>query len=212
MGSRFSLKGIDVEVVGYFNDYSNLLGSDLAASGGTGTLDQFNAGEAHVAGMELLVQYDLLNAFSAQKLEPSLKFSYTYTNATFQNNFDSDDGIFGAVSDGDQIPFIAEHQWNATIAVTHNKFQFSLNNRYTDNLRTKAGQGAIPSDERIGSNFITDASLQYYHSKNWTFYSNINNLFDVAYEVSTLPAGLRPCPLYVKDGSEVYILGPVNNT
>ena len=28
----------------FFNDYSNLLGADLAASGGEGTTDQFNGG------------------------------------------------------------------------------------------------------------------------------------------------------------------------
>ena len=46
------------ETVFFFNDYSNLLGSDLAATGGTGSLDQFNAGEVDVNGLELLLNYD----------------------------------------------------------------------------------------------------------------------------------------------------------
>ena len=59
MGSRFSKGKLSGELIGYFNDYSNLLGSDLAASGGSGSLDQFNAGSVHVSGIELLLNYNL---------------------------------------------------------------------------------------------------------------------------------------------------------
>ena len=52
IGSRFNFKGLRGEIVGFYNDYSNLLGSDLAASGGTGSLDQFNAGEVNVRGID----------------------------------------------------------------------------------------------------------------------------------------------------------------
>ena len=36
LGTRFNLGGVSGELIGFFNDYSNLLGSDLAANGGTG--------------------------------------------------------------------------------------------------------------------------------------------------------------------------------
>ena len=51
LGTRFSYAGFTGEVVGFYNDFSNLLGSDLAATGGTGSLDQFNAGEVEVQGL-----------------------------------------------------------------------------------------------------------------------------------------------------------------
>ena len=60
IGTRYNYKKFSGEFVVYFNDYKNLLGSDLAASGGSGTLDQFNAGEAHVKGIEFLINYQVL--------------------------------------------------------------------------------------------------------------------------------------------------------
>ena len=46
-GTRFSVNKIRGEFILYQNDYKNLLGSDLAASGGTGELDPFNAEVRH---------------------------------------------------------------------------------------------------------------------------------------------------------------------
>ena len=40
----------------YQNNYSNLLGNDLAATGGFGELDPFNAGRALVNGIEFLLK------------------------------------------------------------------------------------------------------------------------------------------------------------
>ena len=61
IGSRFTIGKLRGELIGFYNDYSNLLGSDLAATGGTGSLDQFNAGEVAVSGVELLFNYELLS-------------------------------------------------------------------------------------------------------------------------------------------------------
>lgn len=85
LGSRFSLGEFSGEVVGFFNDYSNLLGSDLAATGGTGTLDQFNTGAVNVGGLELLLKYNLFSGNSKWNLP--ITFSYTYTDTAFQTDF-----------------------------------------------------------------------------------------------------------------------------
>ena len=87
LGSRFNSERIYLEVVGFFNDYSNLLGSDLAAGGGTGSTDQFNAGEVNTTGLEVSSQLMLTEVASNFQLPLSL--NYTYTNAEFQNSFDS---------------------------------------------------------------------------------------------------------------------------
>jgi Fe(3+) dicitrate transport protein len=201
LGSRFDVMGIRGELVAFHNDYSNLLGSDLAASGGTGSLEQFNAGEARVQGIELLVNYDLLGRDRQRAFSLPLTFSYTFTDARFTADFDSDDSIFGEVSDGDEIPYIARNQFNLTLALEHQRFNLSLSGRYTDPLRTEAGSGLIPDQTRIGSNFIVDLSARYFISKRITLGVNTINLFNTTYEVARLPAGLRPgAPFMVNAG------------
>ncbi|GGD92164.1 TonB-dependent receptor family protein [Planktosalinus lacus] len=200
LGSRFNFNGLRGELVGFYNDYDNLLGSDLAASGGTGSLDQFNAGQATVKGIELLLNYDLLQA-SSGKLKLPITLSYTFTDAQFQSDFDSEVGIFGEVNSGDEIPYIAKNQFNVTAALENSNFNVSLSGRYTDALRTEAGSGSIPDEFKIGSNFIVDMSAKYFYSERVTIFSNINNLFDSKYEVARLPAGLRPgAPFMVNAG------------
>ena len=127
LGSRFNIKGLRGELVGFYNDYSNLLGSDLAASGGTGSLDQFNAGEVSVKGIELLLNYDLLESNNTYALP--ITFGYTFTDTEFLNSFGSDDSLWGEVQRGDELPYIAKHQFNTSIALEHAKFELNLNGR-----------------------------------------------------------------------------------
>ncbi|MGB5357993.1 MAG: TonB-dependent receptor, partial [Eudoraea sp.] len=79
LGTRFTYGNFSGEVVGFFNDFSNLLGSDLAATGGTGSLDQFNAGAVNVAGAEILLNYNPLANFEKLNLPITLAYTYTYT-------------------------------------------------------------------------------------------------------------------------------------
>ncbi|MGB5653759.1 MAG: TonB-dependent receptor [Robiginitalea sp.] len=190
LGSRFSLGEFSGEIVGFFNDYSNLLGSDLAASGGTGTLDQFNAGAVNVGGLELLLNYTLLSGNSKWNLP--VTFSYTYTDTSFQTDFGSDDALWGEVTAGDEMPYISKHQWNATLSLEHERYELNVNARYTGAFRTQAGTGPIPDGEGVASNFILDFAGKYHVGKHLSFTANIINLLDETYLVSRVPAGLRP--------------------
>ncbi|WP_179343490.1 TonB-dependent receptor family protein [Winogradskyella ursingii] len=191
LGSRFGFKGFSGELVGFYNDYQNLLGSDLAATGGTGSLDQFNAGEVRVSGIELLLNYNLLYNTSG-KFKLPISISYTLTDTEFLTSFDSNEDIYGVVTKGDEIPYIAKNQLNATLGLQHKKFEVNLNSRYTGAFRTKAGSGQIPENFKVDSNFIVDLSAHYFLNENFTLSTNIINLFDSEYAVSRVPAGLRP--------------------
>jgi Fe(3+) dicitrate transport protein len=48
------------ELIGYYNNFSNLQGTDNMSGGGTGTGDLFNAGAAIVKGIEFSATYDIL--------------------------------------------------------------------------------------------------------------------------------------------------------
>jgi Fe(3+) dicitrate transport protein len=189
LGTRFNYNKLSAEIVTYFNNYSNLLGSDLAASGGSGTLDQFNAGEAHVKGIELLLNYQVLKEESKFKLP--ISFGYTLTDTEFVNEFSSSDGAWGTIEKGDEIPYISKHQFNASIALEHAKFELILGARYSGEFRTVAGQGSIPNENSVPSNTVVDFGSKYKFNKHFSVTGNINNLFDNTYLVSRVPAGLR---------------------
>ncbi|WP_191859127.1 TonB-dependent receptor family protein [Hanstruepera ponticola] len=190
LGSRFAISKLKGEIAVFYNDYSNLLGSDLAATGGTGSLEQFNAGEVNVAGLEALINYDLLA--NNAKLSLPISFGYTYTHAEFQNSFGSDDGLWGDVQEGDQLPYIPEHQFNLMISLEHEKYELNASGRYLGEFRTMAGSGAIPENEKVDSNFVLDFSAKYHFNNHFSLTGNIINALDTTYAVSRVPAGLRP--------------------
>lgn len=190
LGSRFNLKGLRGELVAFYNDYSNLLGSDLAATGGTGSLDQFNAGEVAVSGLEVLLNYDLLE--NNTKFSLPITLGYTFTNTEFLNSFGSDDSLWGEVTVGDELPYIAKHQFNTSISLEHAKFELNVNGRFNGAFRTLAGTETITNENGVTSNFIIDFSGKYHFTKNFSLTGNIINLLDETYAVSRVPAGLRP--------------------
>ena len=105
LGTRVAIGNFRAELIGFYNNYSNMLGSDLAASGGAGTLEQFNVGEARVKGAEFLVQYQPLPKNCNVRLP--LQVSYTYTDTEIRNSFESHS--WGNVVRGDEIPYIFKH-------------------------------------------------------------------------------------------------------
>lgn len=190
LGSRFSKGRLSGEFIGFFNDYSNLLGSDLAASGGTGSLDQFNAGSVHVSGLELLLNYNLATENAAIQLP--ITFAYTLTNAIFQSNFGSNEDIWGVVSTGDRVPYIPQNQWTLTARLEHKKYELNLSSRFNAAFNTQAANGNESTVEQVPSNFILDLSAKYHLSKHLRLTAQIVNLMDEVYLVSRVPAGFRP--------------------
>lgn len=190
LGTRFSYAGFTGELVGFYNDYSNLLGSDLAATGGTGSLDQFNAGEVKVQGLEFLINYNFLP--NGKKIILPFTFGYTFTDTEFLNSFGSEDDLWGEVTAGDELPYLSKHQFNGTLSLEHQKYEINLSGRFNGEFRTEAGRGAIPANERVASNFIFDLAGKYRLNEHIGITANVINLFDKTYAVARVPAGLRP--------------------
>ncbi len=190
LGSRFTFNGLSGEVIGFFNDYSNLLGSDLAATGGTGSLEQFNAGEVIVQGLEVLLNYDFLTGNKSLKLPVTL--TYTYTDTEFKSSFGSAEDIWGEVTTGDELPYISKHQFNTSLSLQHPSFDINLSGRFNGEFRTKAGKGAIPANELVPSSFVLDVSGAYHLNSHASITGNIINMLDEVYAVSRVPSGLRP--------------------
>ena len=190
LGSRFGVGKLRGEIVGFFNDYSNLLGSDLAASGGTGSLDQFNAGEVNVSGLELQLNYNVSDPNA--KIQTPISVAYTLTNAIFQNAFGSSQDIWGTVSKGDRVPYIPQQQLSLTAGIEHQRYELIINARYNGAFDTQASNGGIVDTRRLDDNIVVDLSAKFHLNATISLSANVINLFDEVYASSRVPAGFRP--------------------
>ena len=172
LGTRVAIGNFRAELIGFYNNYSNMLGSDLAASGGAGTLEQFNVGEARVKGAEFLVQYQPLPKNCNVRLP--LQVSYTYTDTEIRNSFESHS--WGNVVRGDEIPYIFKHALNMQLGIECKWFYANIGARYNSDMRTSPGQGTIAEREKVPANLIFDASLNVFVNKYLTVRLNAINL------------------------------------
>ena len=190
VGFRTKSIRLEGEVVGYVSDYSNLLGSDLAATGGSGTNELYNAGKAIVKGIEISVNYNLSNS---DKLQIPIYINYTLTDATFKENFKSSfDSWGGEIMNGYKIPYISKHQFNLGFNIKNNSLSFDVNYSFKSNVRTKPGIEMNNIKELIKGFGVINTALNYNINKNISFHLATKNITNKVYSVSRRPAGLRP--------------------
>ncbi len=192
LGFRLAGTLFKTEIIGFYNDYSNLLGSDLAAGGGGGTTAQFNAGKVRVFGLEISSKTDFAELLNYSSISLPFNINYTLTNATFRTDFDSNFGPWGTVSTGDKIPFIPKHQMNTSLGFAYGDLGIHLNSVYSPQIRTVAGSGSIDPMFSTDSYLLFDASSDYQLNSNLSLFINVRNLLNNTYVVSDRPAGLRP--------------------
>jgi len=184
-GARWSSRRLKIEAIGFFNNYRNMLGSDLLAAGGQGTLEQFNVGKAAVGGAEFLAQAQP----RIGRVSFPLQLTYTYTHTEMRNEFSSE--AWGNVHMGDEIPYIFRHAANAQLGAEYRGYHLNVGLRYNGAMRTVPGQGAMPKSETIPSHFIVDASAKARLNRHVTLTINAINVTNARYLVSRHPSGLR---------------------
>ena len=194
LGGRYNGNDLNIELVGFFNDYSNLLGECTLSSGCTGGAvgDQFNAGEVDAYGVEFSLGYDAAPSLNISDLSLPITFNYTYTKAEFQNSFVSSFDEWGSVTSGDELPYIPEHQFYVSAGVVAPDWEVHVAGKYVDEMRTQAGSGSIPSDEGTDAHFIMDVAGEYEVFEGTRLFATVDNLFDTEYVAARRPAGARP--------------------
>ena len=102
------------EVVGFYNDYSNITGTCTASTGcSNAQLDaQFNGGAAAIRGVEARLAYTA----SLGAVDVPLQLNATFLNAEFRNDFQSGSAEWGsgAVRNGDPLPYVPQVQYTFT--------------------------------------------------------------------------------------------------
>jgi len=189
-GARLRGGATHGEVIGFFNDYSNLTGTCTQASGcaASETDQQFNAGEVWVYGVEAVAGH-ALRLPGAVKL--SLDLAYTLTLSEYRSPFDSPQSD-RRVETGDSLAYVPGHQGTGTLATAAQRWGVSLQASYIGEMRDVPGQGDVPTEERVESHLVLDLAAHVAVSEQGRLYAKADNLLDTAYVASRRPFGLRP--------------------
>ena len=200
LGARYTSERTSFELLGYFNDYSNLL---VACTFSAGCLDsevgkQFNADSIYIYGLEALFHKQWM--FGGQ-VSANLDARYTLTLSEFQNGFSSGNPQFEDVQPGDRLPYVPEHQGNVSgsLGVPIGELIASLSVSYTfvDRMRDRASSGSIGDNGLTEEDFsdrqhIVDLSVQVDMTEQSRVYLRIDNILDEDYLASRRPFGARP--------------------
>jgi Fe(3+) dicitrate transport protein len=192
LGVRLNREDLSLQGVVFFNDYSNLLGSDLVASGGEGTGDQFNGGEVDASGLELSLSYDLASRLSGSGIGIPFRTAYTYTRTAFQNSFDSEFEPWGEVIQGDELPYVPRHQLFASLGIQGPRYGVTLGAKFSDKMRTVAGQGDFVDAQSTDAHLVFDLSADLAITNANKLFITVRNVFNETYIAARRPAGARP--------------------
>lgn len=191
-GMRASLNNWQFEMIGFFNDYSNLKGTCTFSSGCTVNADldrEFNAGEVKIWGLEASVG----GAFTlSHGWRVPLNIAYTNSKSEFQTSFQSGFSQWGNVSEGDNLPYLPEHQFNLQLGLGNEHWQAQVNYKYIANMQEAAGRATELEAINTAKMSILDLSFWYQLDQHWRGYVKIDNLLNQTNIVSRRPFGARP--------------------
>ena len=134
-GARADWEHTQAELIGYFNNYSNLTAiCTLSAGCSDAQLDtQFDGGSVYVYGLEALLAHE--HAL-ARGIALFGRASYTLTLSEFQDSFSSNNPQFGDVTKGDELAYVPNHQLTISSWRT---LQTAQSSRFRNLCRQKCG-------------------------------------------------------------------------
>ena len=203
VGTRVQRGDAGTEVIGFFNNYGNLLGRDTLASGGTGEGQLFNGGKAQVYGLEASAHWNPAKEWGWASALP-IRLAYTLTHAEFRTSFQSQFAPWGNVQVGDELPYVPRHQFCVSVETDHQTWRARLESFYVDRMRTLAGQAAYVAAESTDSYFVMNVSGEHKLREGATLFASVQNLADNVYIVGRHPAGVRPgLPRLIQAGLKI---------
>ncbi|MER2492830.1 TonB-dependent receptor family protein [Catenovulum sediminis] len=190
MGFRLNNGHINAEIVAFYNDYSNLKESCTFSQSSNCPLDSdFNGGNVNVYGLEAHIanQFTLTDA-----LDMPWSVTYSYTRSEFEDSFVSDYPQWGAVEQGDSMPYQPDHSLTLSSGLAATNWQLNAQLKYTGEMLEAAGDGVNLSGKVIEASTILDISASYYFPNNHTVYLKADNITEETHIVSRRPNGARP--------------------
>ena len=201
-GARLSSGSKRLELIGFFNDYSNLTDvCTLSSSCVESQLDsQFSAGKAHIYGLEAYASYEL----TAGPVKLPVTLAYTFTRSKFMSSFDSADPIYGSVQRGDELPYIPRHQGSVTLAAEVERGGVALAAYHIDRMREEASVGALDEAFATDAQNWLDVSAFVKPFRALSIYGNLRNVTGSASIAGRRPFGARPnAPRWLQVGAKL---------
>jgi len=199
-GFRFARRNVRAELIGFYNDYSNLTDICTESNGcSQANLDkQFGGGRARIAGAEVFGETEV--KLPGGWLLPA-RVAYTYTYTEFLTTFSSGDPQFGNVKSGDELPYVPPHQVNASVGIEKKRMGLNVSGTFVDAMWERAGHSTALPGDKTDAYFLLDTSAKYRLFDHVELYVNGRNLTNDRYIASRRPFGARPgAPLWVLAG------------
>jgi len=194
-GARYRKGDLSADAIGFFSDYSNLIGRCRASDSGCTVGDEFNGGKVQVAGME----FTLNHAVNWDRYRFPIEVVYTYTESAFQSSFQSGFSQWGVVDAGDELPYLPKHQARFSSGVEFDRWNIIGAVRHTGTAREVPDQGSYADDSSTRAHTLFDLSLAWQATNTLQARLIGENLTDQQVIVSRRPFGARPSqPLTVK--------------
>ncbi len=191
-GSRMAYHTTKWELIGFFNNYTNLTGECTFSAGCNQSQinQQFNAGKVYVYGFETMLSQ---NFKAPMQLDFSIKVIYSLTFSRFRTNFSSPNPQLLNVSVGDELPYVPKHQGSLLLGMDlSDRWSLNISIGYVGNTRDVAGQGDIPNNQLIARHAVVDLASSVRVFMEGHAYISIKNLLNTHYIVSRRPFGVRP--------------------
>ena len=192
-GMRAQRHASRVELIGFFDDYSNIAGQ-CTFSGGCAddqVGQQYNGGSAIVWGAEALAAGERPLRWGEVVLDGQL--TYTYTDTRFRTDFVSGFPQYGRVSVGDRFPYVPQHQAAGRLTVDSPRASLTTAATWRSSMRDSAG--AEPLDAQaapIPAVLIVDLAGDVRLSEQVRLYGTLGNALNATYISSWRPFGARP--------------------
>ncbi|MCG5548280.1 TonB-dependent receptor family protein [Halorhodospira halochloris] len=192
LGARFRDAYTQAELIGFFNDYSNINAQCTQVGGGCEDEDDVAPiGEVEVYGLEATWLHDL-GASQGWGVQVPVSLTYTLTRSEFRENIGKEEAPnnWAGARKGDSLPEIPEHEINARIGLAQEDWRINLAANWTDSVKAKADPDY--SHQEIDSRVLIDLSGEYYITEDARLFAAAENLTDEEYVAHWRPAGARP--------------------
>ncbi len=194
-GLRYFDDSLEVDVVGFFSDYENLVGRCRASDADCEVGSEFSGGQVEIGGVELSASKIGL-ATGVGRFD--FRLNYTYTESAFQSEFLSSFSQWGLVRKGDALPYLPSHVGSGSVTLTRDQLQYRADIGYQDYMRERPGSSVALPGERTERRVTLALSVLYKVNQEVQVQLFIKNATDEQAIVSRRPFGARPnAPRYV---------------